>query len=102
VYPGEAKERMKADLGVVDEGSDHEGKFEMRDDDEHGNGEFQMDGEEMLKEIQDLVACMYLPPCSPCCSFLLPVDNGQEPPAMSCSKQPEGLGEGKPRMPTRR
>ena len=65
IPPGEAEERMKTDFGVIDEGSDHEGEFEMRDDGQHG--EFQMDSEEMLKEIQDFVACwacMYSPPCS--------------------------------------
>jgi hypothetical protein len=88
IRPGEAKEWMKPDLGVIDEGSDHDGEFEMRDDGEHASGEFQMDGEEMLKEIKDLVACsecMSSPHLRTVLFFLsFPVDEGQGRCAMAC------------------
>ena len=60
VRSGEAEERMKAHFGVFNDCSDHEGEFQRRD------GKFQMDGEEMLKEVQDFaarLACMYSPTC---------------------------------------
>ena len=54
----------EGDLGVIDEGSDHDGQFEMRADDDQYD-EFQKDGEEMLREIHNLVACAYFPPFLP-------------------------------------
>jgi hypothetical protein len=52
----EDEERKIAHLGVIDEGSDHEGEPKMRDDDERD--EFQMNGDQMLEEIRGFVlAC---------------------------------------------
>ena len=91
MHADKEEEQMKAELGAIDEGSD---QFEMRVEGQHANGELLMDGKEMIKQIQDWVAClkcMHSDPAQVFSSisffsfFLFPIDNGQEQCAESCT-----------------
>jgi hypothetical protein len=66
VRRSEDEVRKIAHLGVIDEGSDHEGELQMRDDDERDG--FQMEGDEMLEEIRGLVLACSACTCDSTCS----------------------------------